>query len=62
MAGTKPELYQRMLSEIAEYATYADQAGYGGFGHPEHHLQIEGFEIANDTLPVSYTHLTLPTS
>ena len=26
MAGTKPELYQRMLSEIAEYATYADQA------------------------------------
>ena len=48
MAGTKPELYQRMLSEIAEYATYADQAGYGGFGHPEHHLQIEGFEIAND--------------
>ncbi|MEC7573399.1 MAG: LLM class flavin-dependent oxidoreductase, partial [Pseudomonadota bacterium] len=48
MAGTKPELYQRMLSEIAEYATYADQASYGGFGHPEHHLQIEGFEIAND--------------
>lgn len=48
MAGMKPELYQRMLSEIAEYATYADQAGYGGFGHPEHHLQIEGFEIAND--------------
>jgi alkanesulfonate monooxygenase SsuD/methylene tetrahydromethanopterin reductase-like flavin-dependent oxidoreductase (luciferase family) len=48
MAGHKPELYQRMLSEIAEYARYADQAGYGGFGHPEHHLQIEGFEIAND--------------
>lgn len=48
MAGHKPELYQRMLSEIAEYARYADEAGYGGFGHPEHHLQIEGFEIAND--------------
>ena len=48
MAGRKPELYQRMLSEIAEYATFADQTGYGGFGHPEHHLQIEGFEIAND--------------
>ncbi len=48
MAGQKSELYQRMLSEIAEYAAYADEAGYGGFGHPEHHLQIEGFEIAND--------------
>tara|TARA_S200000501_G_C20431997_1_gene572691 strand:- start:346 stop:558 length:213 start_codon:yes stop_codon:yes gene_type:complete len=48
MAGHEPELYQRMLSEIAEYARYADEAGYGGFGHPEHHLQIEGFEIAND--------------
>ena len=53
MTGTKPELYQRMLSEIAEYATYADQAGYSGFGHPEHHLQIEGFEIANDPLLMS---------
>tara|TARA_B100001741_G_scaffold12006_1_gene9486 strand:+ start:364 stop:1488 length:1125 start_codon:yes stop_codon:yes gene_type:complete len=48
MAGRKPELYQRMLSEIAQYAEFADQAGYFGFGHPEHHLQIEGFEISND--------------
>ena len=48
MAGRKPELYQRMLSEIARYAEFADQAGYFGFGHPEHHLQIEGFEISND--------------
>ena len=48
MAGRKPELYQRMLSEIAQYAKFADQAGYFGFGHPEHHLQIEGFEISND--------------
>ena len=38
MAGRKPELYQRMMCEIAEYATFADQTGYGGFGHPEHHL------------------------
>ena len=37
-----------MLSEIAQYAEFADQAGYFGFGHPEHHLQIEGFEISND--------------
>ena len=48
MAGRKPELYQRMLSEIAQYAEFADKAGYFGFGHPEHHLQIEGFEISND--------------
>src|SRR5262245_55072163 len=48
MAGRKPALYQRMLSEIAEYARFADEAGFYGFGHPEHHLQIEGFEAAND--------------
>ena len=48
MAGRKPELYQRMLDEIAEYARFADDAGFFGFGHPEHHLQIEGFEISND--------------
>lgn len=48
MAGRRPELYQRMLTEIAAYAEFADQAGYFGFGHPEHHLQIEGFEISND--------------
>ena len=48
MAGRRPELYQRMLDEIAEYARFADDAGYFGFGHPEHHLQIEGFEISND--------------
>jgi len=48
MAGRNPTIYQRMLSEIAEYARYADEVGYAGFGHPEHHLQIEGFEISND--------------
>lgn len=48
MAGRRPELYQRMLDEIAEYARFADEAGFHGFGHPEHHLQIEGFEAAND--------------
>ena len=48
MAGRKPELYQRMLSEIAQYAEFADQAGYFGFGHPKHQLQIEGFEISKD--------------
>ena len=48
MAGKRPELYQRMLSEVAEYAQFADEVGYAGFGHPEHHLQIEGFEASNE--------------
>ena len=48
MAGKDPRLYRRMLDEIAEYARFADEAGYAGFGHPEHHLQIEGFEISNE--------------
>ena len=48
MAGRNPELYQRMLAEIAQYAQFADEAGYSAYGHPEHHLQIEGFEISND--------------
>ena len=48
MAGQNNALYQRMLDEIAQYARFADNAGYFGFGHPEHHLQIEGFEISND--------------
>lgn len=48
MAGQRPELYQRMLDEIAEYVRFADEAGFAGFGHPEHHLQIEGFEISNE--------------
>lgn len=48
MAGRDPELYQRMLSEIADIASFAEDCGYFGFGHPEHHLQIEGFEISND--------------
>src|SRR5260370_34020097 len=48
MAGRRPELYQRMLDEIADYVRSAHDAGYFGFGHPEHHLQIEGFEISND--------------
>ena len=47
LAGRNPKLYQRMLDEIAEYARVADDAGFFGFGHPEHHLQIEGFEITS---------------
>ena len=48
MAGKNPLLYRRMLAELADYARFAEARGYFGFGHPEHHLQIEGFEIAND--------------
>ncbi|MEM7077694.1 MAG: LLM class flavin-dependent oxidoreductase [Pseudomonadota bacterium] len=48
MAGRNNTLYQRMLDEIAQYARFADENGYFGYGHPEHHLQIEGFEISND--------------
>ena len=48
MAGRNPELYQRMLTEIAQYTQFADNNGYHAIGHPEHHLQIEGFEISND--------------
>jgi alkanesulfonate monooxygenase SsuD/methylene tetrahydromethanopterin reductase-like flavin-dependent oxidoreductase (luciferase family) len=48
MAGRNPELYQRMLDEVAEYVQFADQSGFTGFGHPEHHLQIEGFEASNE--------------
>ena len=48
MAGRNRKLYQRMLDEIAQYAEFADANDYFGFGHPEHHLQLEGFEISND--------------
>lgn len=48
MAGKDPALFQRMLDEIASYVRFADDSGYAGWGHPEHHLQIEGFEAANE--------------
>ncbi len=47
-AGLRPDLYQRMLSELGEYVETADDLGFSGFGHPEHHLQIEGFEASNE--------------
>jgi alkanesulfonate monooxygenase SsuD/methylene tetrahydromethanopterin reductase-like flavin-dependent oxidoreductase (luciferase family) len=48
MAGKNPVLYQRMLAEIGEYARFCDEAGYAGIGIPEHHLQVEGFELGQD--------------
>ena len=48
MAGRDRALYGRMLAELGRVAAFGERHGYFAFGHPEHHLQIEGFEIAND--------------
>jgi alkanesulfonate monooxygenase SsuD/methylene tetrahydromethanopterin reductase-like flavin-dependent oxidoreductase (luciferase family) len=47
MAGQRPDLYQRFLAEVRGYVRLADELGYAGYCQPEHHLQIEGFEINN---------------
>lgn len=47
MAGQRTDLYQRYLAEIREYVRLADELGYASYCQPEHHLQIEGFEITN---------------
>jgi alkanesulfonate monooxygenase SsuD/methylene tetrahydromethanopterin reductase-like flavin-dependent oxidoreductase (luciferase family) len=47
MAGQRPELYQRYLEEVRDYVRLADELGYASYCSPEHHLQIEGFEITN---------------
>ena len=48
LAGLNNDYYQRMLDEIADIARFADRNGWYAYGHPEHHLQIEGFEASND--------------
>ena len=48
MAGRDAALYSRMIEELGRTAAFAEQHGYFAFGHPEHHLQIEGFEASND--------------
>ncbi|MFE4539750.1 LLM class flavin-dependent oxidoreductase [Streptomyces scopuliridis] len=47
MAGQRPDLYQRYLEEVRDYVRLADELGYASYCSPEHHLQIEGFEITN---------------
>ncbi|MBA2813851.1 LLM class flavin-dependent oxidoreductase [Streptomyces sp. KM273126] len=47
MAGQRPDLYQRYLEEVKGYVRLADELGYASYCSPEHHLQIEGFEITN---------------
>ena len=48
MAGTKPELYQRMLRELSEQIKLADDLGYDSVSFTEHHFHIEGFEVSNN--------------
>ena len=48
MAGRDRALYGRMIEELGRTAAFGEQHGYFAFGHPEHHLQIEGFEASND--------------
>jgi alkanesulfonate monooxygenase SsuD/methylene tetrahydromethanopterin reductase-like flavin-dependent oxidoreductase (luciferase family) len=48
MAGTKPDLYQRMLRELSEQIRLADDLGYNSVSFTEHHFHIEGFEVSNN--------------
>ncbi len=48
MAGTRGELYDRMLAELSEQAVLADQLGYDSISFTEHHFHIEGFELSNN--------------
>ena len=47
-AALRPELYTRMLSELAEQARLADELGYDSISFTEHHFHIEGFELSNN--------------
>jgi alkanesulfonate monooxygenase SsuD/methylene tetrahydromethanopterin reductase-like flavin-dependent oxidoreductase (luciferase family) len=47
MAGQRKDLYQRFLSEVRDYVRLADELGFYGYCQPEHHLQLEGFEVNN---------------
>ncbi len=48
MAGMRPELYQRMLSDLSAQARLADDLGYNSISFTEHHFHIEGFEMSNN--------------
>ncbi|MFQ5699512.1 MAG: LLM class flavin-dependent oxidoreductase [Myxococcota bacterium] len=48
MAGTRPELYSRMLRDLGEQARLADELGYDSISFTEHHFHIEGFELSNN--------------
>ena len=48
MAGMRPDLYQRMLTELSEQIRMADDLGYDSVSFTEHHFHIEGFEVSNN--------------
>ncbi len=48
MAGTRGELYGRMLTEIGEQARLADDLGYDSISFTEHHFHVEGIELSNN--------------
>ncbi len=49
-AGLRGDLYQRMLSELAEQARLADDLGYDSISFTEHHFHVEGFELSNNPI------------
>lgn len=55
MAGKRPELYQRMLQEIAEYVRVAGTSRLYRFRISRAPLQIEGFEVANEPTAKPYS-------
>jgi len=50
MAGTRRDLYGKMLRELGEQARLADTLGYEGIYFTEHHFHVEGFEISQNPI------------
>jgi alkanesulfonate monooxygenase SsuD/methylene tetrahydromethanopterin reductase-like flavin-dependent oxidoreductase (luciferase family) len=50
MAGTRGDLYDRMLREVGAQARLADDLGYDSISFTEHHFHIEGFELSNNPI------------
>lgn len=50
MAGRRTDLYQKMLSNLAEQARYMDEHGYFGVGFTEHHFHVEGEEVSTNPI------------
>lgn len=47
-AGRRTDLYQRMLTNLAQQAEYLDEHGYYGVAFTEHHLHVEGITLSNN--------------
>jgi len=48
MAGTRGDLYDKMLSDLSDQAILADELGYNSMSFTEHHFHVEGFELSNN--------------